>query len=97
MTRLAMEYSEFREMVATDYATITTQDREMALTNTNNLLFIYPLATGVKTGPTPAAGSSLVASAAENQSCVSVVLGLKGVALWPRSGRWSTASPPTTA
>ncbi len=73
-----MEYSESREIVATDYATITTQDREMALTNTNNLLFIYPPATGVKMGPTPAAGSSLIASAAENQSYVSVVLDAKG-------------------
>ncbi len=35
ITRLAMRYPEFREMVATDYATITTQDREIPLTNTN--------------------------------------------------------------
>jgi D-alanyl-D-alanine carboxypeptidase (penicillin-binding protein 5/6) len=75
ITRLAMRYPEFREMVATDYATITTQDREIPLANTNELLYIYPPATGVKTGTTPAAGPSLVASAAaENESYVSVVL-----------------------
>jgi serine-type D-Ala-D-Ala carboxypeptidase (penicillin-binding protein 5/6) len=75
MTRLAMRYPVFREIVATDYATITTQDREIPLTTTNDLLFIYPLATGVKTGTTPAAGPSLVASAAaENESYLSVVL-----------------------
>ncbi len=75
MTRLAMRYPVFREIVATNYATITTQDREIPLTTTNDLLFIYPLATGVKTGTTPAAGPSLVASAAaENESYLSVVL-----------------------
>jgi D-alanyl-D-alanine carboxypeptidase (penicillin-binding protein 5/6) len=75
MTRLAMRYPVFREIVTTDYATITTQDREIPLTTTNDLLFIYPLATGVKTGTTPAAGPSLVASAAaENESYLSVVL-----------------------
>jgi D-alanyl-D-alanine carboxypeptidase (penicillin-binding protein 5/6) len=75
MTRLAMRYPIFREIVATDYATITTQDREIPLTTTNNLLFIYPPATGVKTGTTPAAGPSLVASAAaEDESYVAVVL-----------------------
>jgi D-alanyl-D-alanine carboxypeptidase len=75
MTRLAMRYPLFREIVATDYATITTQDREIPLTTTNNLLFIYPPATGVKTGTTPAAGPSLVASAAaEDESYVAVVL-----------------------
>ncbi len=75
MTRLAMRYPEFREMARTTYASISTQDREIPLTNTNDLLFVYPPATGVKTGTTPAAGSSLVASAAaENESYVSVVL-----------------------
>jgi D-alanyl-D-alanine carboxypeptidase (penicillin-binding protein 5/6) len=75
ITRRAMRFPEFREMVATDYATITTQDREIPLANTNELLYIYPPATGVKTGTTPAAGPSLVASAtAENESYLSVVL-----------------------
>ena len=75
MTRLAMGHPEFREMVGTTYASITTQDREIPLTNTNELLFTYAPATGVKTGTTPAAGPSLVASAAAgDESYISVVL-----------------------
>jgi D-alanyl-D-alanine carboxypeptidase len=75
MTHLAMGYPEFREMVSTTYATISTQDREIELVSTNDLLFTYPPATGVKTGTTPRAGPSLVASAAaENEAYVSVVL-----------------------
>ena len=78
MTHLAMGYPEFREMVSTTYATISTQDREIELVSTNDLLFTYPAATGVKTGTTPRAGPSLVASAAaENESYVSVVLDSK--------------------
>ena len=64
MTRVAMENPFFREMVSTQYATISTLYREIPLTNTNELLFAYPPATGVKTGTTPAAGESLVSSAA---------------------------------
>jgi serine-type D-Ala-D-Ala carboxypeptidase (penicillin-binding protein 5/6) len=75
MARLAMGYPEFREMVGTPYASVTTLNREIPLTNTNNLLFTYSPATGVKTGTTPGAGPSLVASAAaENESYVSVIL-----------------------
>jgi D-alanyl-D-alanine carboxypeptidase (penicillin-binding protein 5/6) len=75
MTHLAMGYPEFREMVGTTYASITTRDREIPLTTTNDLLFTYPPATGVKTGTTPGAGPSLVASAAaEDESYVSVIL-----------------------
>lgn len=75
MTRLAMDHPEFEEMVGTTYASITTQDREIPLTNTNELLFTYAPATGVKTGTTPRAGPSLVASAASgDESYVAVVL-----------------------
>lgn len=75
MTRLAMNHPEFREMVGTTHASITTQDREIPLANTNELLFTYAPATGVKTGTTPAAGPSLVASAASgDESYISVVL-----------------------
>lgn len=75
MSRAAMGYPLFREIVATEYATITTQDREIPLTNTNQLLFTYPPATGIKTGTTPAAGPCLVASAAAgDESYVAVVL-----------------------
>ncbi|HEX2729354.1 MAG TPA: D-alanyl-D-alanine carboxypeptidase family protein [Rubrobacteraceae bacterium] len=75
MTRSAMKYPLFREMVGTSYAAIYTQDREIPLTNTNDLLATYPPTTGVKTGTTPAAGSSLVASAAAgNEAYVAVFL-----------------------
>lgn len=75
MTRVAFEYPLFAEMVGSPYASITTQDREIPLTNTNELLFAYELTTGVKTGTTPAAGPSLVASAASgNESYVAVFL-----------------------
>ena len=75
MTVVAMHRPEFREMVATEYATITTQDREIPLTNTNELLFSYAPATGVKTGTTPAAGESLVSSATRgDESYITVVL-----------------------
>jgi serine-type D-Ala-D-Ala carboxypeptidase (penicillin-binding protein 5/6) len=75
MAWAASAYPEFREIVATDHATITTQDREIVLVSTNELLSIYPPATGVKTGTTPRAGESLVASAtAEDESFVSVIL-----------------------
>jgi D-alanyl-D-alanine carboxypeptidase (penicillin-binding protein 5/6) len=55
-----MRYPEFREMVATEYASIFTPYREIPLANTNELLFSYPPATGVKTGTTPAAGETLI-------------------------------------
>ncbi|HEU4494830.1 MAG TPA: D-alanyl-D-alanine carboxypeptidase family protein [Rubrobacteraceae bacterium] len=75
MARAASEYPLFRELVSTEYTTITTQDREIELVSTNELLYIYPPATGVKTGTTPGAGPSLVASAAaEDETYVSVVL-----------------------
>lgn len=75
MARAASEYPLFRELVSTEYTTITTQDREIELVSTNELLYTYPPATGVKTGTTPGAGPSLVASAAaEDETYVSVVL-----------------------
>lgn len=75
LTLKAFEFPEFRRIVATAEASITTQDRTIPLSNTNDLLFTYFPATGVKTGTTPAAGPSLVASAAAgNESYVTVVL-----------------------
>lgn len=74
-TRAAFEYPEFRKMVGTTSATITTQDRTIPLAGTNELLSFYPSATGVKTGTTPAAGPTLVASAARgDESYIAVVL-----------------------
>ena len=75
MTRVAFEYPIFREMVATPSAVITTADREIPLASTNELLASYVPTTGVKTGTTPGAGSSLVASAgAGDESYVAVFL-----------------------
>jgi len=75
MARVAMQNPEFREMVSTQYATIYTPSREIPLANTNVLLSTYGLATGIKTGTTPAAGESLVSSAARgDESYVCVIL-----------------------
>lgn len=75
MARQAFRYPEFREIAATAQTTISTQDRVIPLSNTNDLLFTYASATGVKTGTTPAAGPSLVASAASgDESYITVVL-----------------------
>lgn len=79
MTRAASEYPEFREMVGTKRAEITTQDRVIPMTNTNELLQAYGPATGVKTGTTPAAGECLLSSAASgDESYVAVVLDARG-------------------
>lgn len=76
MARLALSYPELREIVDTPSATIDTQaGRTIPLQSTNELLATYPPATGVKTGTTPAAGASLVASAARgNESYITVLL-----------------------
>jgi serine-type D-Ala-D-Ala carboxypeptidase (penicillin-binding protein 5/6) len=74
--REAVEYSLFAELVDTPEATISTQNREIEIFNTNQLLNTYPPATGVKTGTTPQAGANLVASAESNdESYILVVLG----------------------
>ncbi|MBA2441403.1 MAG: D-alanyl-D-alanine carboxypeptidase [Rubrobacter sp.] len=71
----ALSRPEFREMVGTGSAVISTGDRQIPLESTNALLGSYPLATGVKTGTTPEAGESLVASAASGEeSYVAVFL-----------------------
>jgi len=75
MAREAMQHPEFRDIVSTEYASIHTPDREIPLTTTNELLFSYGPATGIKTGTTPAAGESLVSSAAiGDESYVCVIL-----------------------
>jgi serine-type D-Ala-D-Ala carboxypeptidase (penicillin-binding protein 5/6) len=79
ITRAAMEYREFRKIVDTETATISTQSREIEVANTNNLLYAYEPATGVKTGTSPEAGPSLVAAAQEDdESYVMVVLDANG-------------------
>jgi len=75
MARLAMRNPEFRRIVSTEYSTIRTPYREIPLASTNELLFAYGPATGIKTGTTPDAGESLVSSATiGDESYVCVVL-----------------------
>ena len=78
MAHAAMQNPEFRDMVSTEYATIHTPYQRISLVNTNELLFSYGPATGIKTGTTPAAGESLVSSASMgDESFACVVLGAK--------------------
>ena len=79
IARAAMEYPEFRDIVDTEQATISTQSREIEVFNTNDLLYTYGPAIGVKTGTSPEAGPSLVAAAKEgDESYVVVVLEATG-------------------
>jgi serine-type D-Ala-D-Ala carboxypeptidase (penicillin-binding protein 5/6) len=80
ITREAMKYPEFREIVDMPEATISTQDREIDVVNTNLLVlpnsgYDYGPATGAKTGTSPQAGPCLVASAQSgDESYIAVVL-----------------------
>src|SRR5215207_10026010 len=79
IARAAMGYPEFRDIVDTEEATISTSSREIELFTTNNLLYIYEPATGIKTGTSPEAGPSLIASAKEgDESYIAVLLDAKG-------------------
>jgi D-alanyl-D-alanine carboxypeptidase (penicillin-binding protein 5/6) len=80
IAREAMKYPEVREIVSEPEATISTQDREIDVVNTNLLVvpnsgFDYGPATGAKTGTSPQAGPCLVASAKSgDESYIAVVL-----------------------
>lgn len=75
ITQAALKYPEFADIVKTKDATISTQNRQIEIHNTNQLLSSYPKATGVKTGTTPDAGANLVASATDgDESYIAVVL-----------------------
>ena len=84
ITREAMKYPEFREIVSKPEATITTQDREIDVVNTNLLVvpnsgYDYGPATGVKTGTSAQAGFCVVASAESgDESYIAVVLDAAG-------------------
>ncbi len=76
LAREALEHSLFAQIVDTPEATIRTQNREIEIFNTNQLLNHYPPATGVKTGTTAQGGFNLVASAeSDDKSFIAVVLG----------------------
>ena len=75
LTQTALKDPLFAQIVATKDATVSTQNRQIDIHNTNELLSTYPKATGVKTGTTPEAGANLVASADDgNASYIAVVL-----------------------
>ena len=80
ITREAMKYPVFREIVDEPEATISTQDREIDTFNTNLLVvpnsgYNYGPATGAKTGTSPQAGPCVVASAkSDDESYIAVVL-----------------------
>jgi serine-type D-Ala-D-Ala carboxypeptidase (penicillin-binding protein 5/6) len=84
MTREAMKYPEFRRIVAEPEATISTQDRQIDIVNTNLLVvpnsgYDYGPATGIKTGTSPQAGACLVASAESgDESYIAVILDAAG-------------------
>lgn len=76
LSRAALQYPLFAEIVAQQGATISTQNREIEIFNTNQLLTTYPPTTGIKTGTTPQGGASLASSAEANgESFVGVILG----------------------
>ncbi len=75
ITRKAMHYRAFADIVETKQTTISTQARTIAVFNTSDLLYEYGKANGVKTGTSTEGGFSLVASAqSDDESYVAVVL-----------------------
>lgn len=76
LSREVLQEPLLAEIVDTPEATISTQNRQIEITNTNQLLNTYPPATGIKTGTTPEAGANLAASAESNdESFVAIVIG----------------------
>ena len=81
IAQTAMENPTFADIVDTEQAKISTQNREIEVANTNNLLYAYEQANGVKTGTSPEAGPCLVTSATEGgESYIVVVLDAAGEA-----------------
>jgi D-alanyl-D-alanine carboxypeptidase len=81
IAQTAMENPTFADIVDTEQAKISTQNREIEFANTNNILYAYEQANGVKTGTSPEAGPCLVTSATEGgESYIVVVLDAAGEA-----------------
>ncbi len=84
IARAAMKYPEFREIVNTPQATISTQNRKIDVVTTNLLIlpnsgYEYGPANGVKTGTSDGAGFCVVASAESGgESYIAVVLDAAG-------------------
>ncbi len=73
--RVALDTPVLAEVVATKEHSVRGLSATYTWRNTNDLLFIRPDATGIKTGTTPAAGDTLLASAQRGQRrAVAVVL-----------------------
>lgn len=80
IAREARQDPRFAEIVSTPETTISTRNREIDLFNTNELLYSYPAADGIRTGSSPQAGSSMIASAeSDGASYIAVVLGAGSV------------------
>lgn len=62
----AYKNETFKKIVSTKYYNTSSDLKTYTWKNRNNLLFIYPKATGGKTGYTPLAGRLLVSSATNN-------------------------------
>jgi D-alanyl-D-alanine carboxypeptidase len=72
ITRLLYRYPRFREMVATYQITVNSHE----LTNTNELLAVFPGAVGIKTGTSTAAGQCLIAAIQrDGRQVILIVLG----------------------
>ena len=82
LTRAAYRIPGFSSITATRFHTVPGEEQDVAprvVQNRNVLLWLYPGATGVKTGFTSAAGFCVVASAErEGLRLVAVVLGEQG-------------------
>lgn len=76
LTRYALNYEEFRNVVSTKEMDVNLGSYTKHLNNTNALLRTYDKATGVKTGFTNGANRCLVTSAKDNDlELIAVVLG----------------------
>jgi D-alanyl-D-alanine carboxypeptidase (penicillin-binding protein 5/6) len=82
LTRAALRLGTFAEIAATPSRTIPAPEGEpRSIQNRNALLWLYPGATGIKTGYTSAAGFCIVATAERgDERLIAVVLGEPGEA-----------------
>jgi len=81
--RYAMQNETFREIVQSKILDWNGQEWQTRLYNINKMLGSYEGATGIKTGYTTEAKSTIVASASRNdQDLIAVVLGASGNDLW---------------
>lgn len=75
ISRAALNHPTFRRIVGSESQLVVSSHRQREIENRNEMLSIYPGATGIKTGTTEAAGRALVASAARaDEERIAVVL-----------------------